>query len=260
MRTADSLLVCVLLLSACGQDPQRSATMQSYLEAVALQESGSLEAALSAYQRLLEDCDDRNIRAKAELGQAQIELAFESRDRALLQLRALPDQTDHRSLESVEEQINGIVTGFIETPFETELRAAAHAARLRAAELHGRRRRLELDVVQNLAERGQFGAALETLRGLETGRRADDRKDIAEMLVRLRQESDRSAELLLAEFESLREQQIVQAAALLDEQMPRFTGTRAHARLLEARLQIASKVPLEPPEDEDETPPDDQQP
>ena len=260
MRRVSGLVsLWTVLLAACGQDSERSPEMQEYLEAVELQNSGSLESALASYKHLLQQCDDRNIRAKAELGQAQIESAFESKDRALTQLREVTAQIDHRSLRAVQEQITGIVTGFMETPFEDEIRGAAQAARMRAVELDGQRRQVETGVARNLIERGQFGAAMEYLRELESGRLANDRRDIAEALASLRLESDRSAEQLLTEFESLGKQNLDQAAGLLDEQMPRFVGTRAHARLLEARLQIASTVPLKRSEPGNETPEDGQQ-
>ncbi|MFH0944280.1 MAG: hypothetical protein V2A76_03705 [Planctomycetota bacterium] len=244
MSIPRAFILGLLLVPSCGRGEDRSPEMESYLLAVEKQNSGSFESALSDYRALLKNCEDRTIRARAELGLAQIETAFEQRDRALKRLQELPKEVDRRTLHSVAEQIDGILHSFTGTPFETEVRGAALAARNAAEDRRREIKKVEKDVAVNLMDRGDFNAALEYLRQVESEQVPDDLRDIAELLAMVRLRSEARADEVLSKARKLAPTDPVRAAAILDEAVPKYVGTRAHARLLKERMALANQVPL----------------
>ena len=218
--------------------------MEAYLRAVEKQNSGSYKSALEEYRTLLKDCENRTIRARAELGLAQIETAFERKDRALERLQELPEEVDRRTLPSVEEQIDGILLEFTGTSFETEVRGVALAAR-NAAKDRGREiKEVKRGVAVSLMERGDFNAALEYLRQVESQQASADLRDIAELLAMVRLRSEEEADKILSRSRKVVSTDPARAAAILDEAVPKYVGTRAHARLLKERKVLAIQVPI----------------
>jgi len=237
---------------ACSRQPAAAPDTSALGEAVRLQEDHRFEDAMAAYERLLRSTEDREIRAKAELGVAVIQRALDRRDRALKSLEDLPAEVDHLALAAVEYQIRAVMTEFEGTSFAAEVRAAGLAALTHAAENAERHRGVQARAVAALVDRGEYTGALEYLRTLEAERAPTDRRDIAEMLVNVRLRSDEDADRVLESFHSRLESDPRGAVAFLDEEMARFRGTRAYARLLDARLRADSKLPASPPEEDEE--------
>ncbi len=237
------LALCAALLSACGSrglPPEERAALE---QAVALQQQGRFEEAMSIYRGLLRQSASREIQARAELGLARVQHGIEWRDLKLKELRELGEQGGERTLESIQHRVQIILDEFAETGFADEGHAAAAAALARAREKLHLSREIQAGAVQELIERGQFTGALDYLCGLESKRALSDRRDIADLLVRVRLRSEEDATRVLAEFRARREQDPEAAVLYLDAEMGRFRGTRPYATLLEARLQAGPRPP-----------------
>ncbi|MBI4880516.1 MAG: hypothetical protein HY812_12780 [Planctomycetes bacterium] len=237
------LALCALLLPACGARGLPPEDTAALARAVALQEQGDFEGAAAAYRSLLRISASREVQARAELGLARVEHGLEQRDLALNELLELAEQSGGRPLEWVERRIHGVSDDFAETAFAEEVRRAAAAAVNRAREKAEENREIQGGAVLALIDRGEFTGALEYLRELEGKRPLADRRDIAELLVRVRLRSDEDAARVLAEFRTRQEQDREAAVLFLDKELERFRGTRAYAGLLEAMLEAGPRPP-----------------
>jgi len=240
------LIAVCTLFPGCVEDPIPDHEIQAYEAALDLQASGDYDGARDAWRSLKSSARDHRVRAKVELGLAQVETALIRRDRALERLQDAPALVDTVTLAVVEDEISKIAEEFRGTPFERIIEdravAARQAARLRTADSQTH----EMQVVQALVDREEFAGALRQLRQIELNRNSPDNGDIVAALLSIRDHAEQAADRILDDF---RQRQSDPAAALtwLDTQLPRFRGTRAYARLFAARLEsIQSAPPTEP--------------
>lgn len=229
-------VIAVTALIGCGSERTPATEMATYRAAVRLQEQGSFDEALEGYRGLRAGTRDRRMRAKVDLAIAQIEMATARRDRAIRALEALPDQVAERPLAAIEAEIRGRVAEFDGTAFHSVMAdrevVTLQDARRRWTELRNR----DMQAADNLIERGEFAAALVYLRELEAHRPAGDREDIAVRLESVARGSAAAADRLLGETTPARPPGQI---STIEEAMPRFRGTDAYARLLEAKLDAA---------------------
>lgn len=236
MRHLTLALAAVLSLAGCTEEEQTDTDRDEWTAAVGLQNQGRFEEAAARYRALVRSTKNEGLAAKAELEIGRIEVALAGRDRALQRLAKLPAQLDVRQLPAVLSAIDVIVLEFEGTMFADEIADRAHAARLAARTRHEEQRSVERGAVDELLTRGEFTAALDLLRRIESKRTVHDRRDVAEMLAATRTSSEAAADAALAEFKLRAERDEGEAVAWIDRQMVPFRGTRAYARLLAARL------------------------
>ncbi|MFG0320697.1 MAG: hypothetical protein ACF8XB_25715 [Planctomycetota bacterium JB042] len=251
MRHLISALCTCLALAACADAPSETeADRAEWTAAVRLQDQGRLDDALARYRDLARTTESEALAAKAALEIGRIEVALVERDRALERLAALPGEVDVRLPADVEREIDAIADRFEETAFAEVVSDRAVAARQEVRRRHEERRALERGAVDELLARGEFSAALDLLRRVESKRTEDDRRDVAEMLASVRTASEAAADALLADLDSRAEADPAAAAAWLAERMGPFRGTRAYARLLSARLALRPPPAGETPAEE----------
>ncbi len=239
MRHLIAALSACLALAACADAPSETeADRAEWTAAVRLQDQGRLDDALARYRSLVRTTESEALAARAELEIGRIEVALVERDRALARLAALPGELDVRLPSDVEREIDSITTRFEETAFAELVADRAVAARQEVRRRHEEQRALERGAVDELVGRGEFAAALDLLRRLESKRTENDRRDVAEMLASVRTASETAADALLAALESRAEADPAAAATWIAERMEPFRGTRAYARLLSARLAL----------------------
>lgn len=231
------------LFAGCGSDPEVNPDRQAYLAAVELQNVGRYAEALDEYQRLGRGSDDREIRAKADLCAARIRVAFDRRDRAVARLGKLATMADRLPLDTIDEQISNILSGFQDTPFQQEVHDAGTAARLAAKERRNKIRELQTGALTELIERGEYSGALEYLRQVEAKRPATDRNDIPALLEQVRVASEADVERFLDRLGGEFKRDPEAALDRLEQQLNRFAGTTARRRLLQWRDERAGKAP-----------------
>jgi len=240
------LLLLLAFLSSCQEETESDLDRSNWTSAVSLQNRGEFDEALKTYREIARQTASDSLRSKAELEIGRVEVALIKRDRAIARLGRLSDQVDVRTLMAVERDIDSVVLDFQGTVFEDAIQDRAQGARTDARARHAKRRDVERGAVTNLVDRGEFAAALAALREIESGRRAQDRLDVAELLALVRTESESKADEILSAFEDRLGRSDDEAVAWLDEAMAPFRGTRAYARLLAARLASAPAVSEEP--------------
>lgn len=236
--------VCALLTS-CIDEPIPAAEVQAYESALRLQERGDYDEARDAWRALRAQARDHRVRAKVDLGLAQVETALLRRDRAIDRLLDAAALGNSVPMSTLEQEITAIEVEFRGTPFERLIEDRAVAARQSLKQRRDERQAHEMDVVATLLESQEFSAALAQLRVVELGRTGTKNDDIVAALLDVRARAESAADQVLAEFQERRADGPA-ALSWLDSQLPRFLGTRAYARLFAAHLAAASETPDQP--------------
>lgn len=238
-----ALLLLVGLGCGCSEGSEAERAFLRAAEAIEQRErAGAIGDAASEWRALADGAPTRELRARAEHGQARCDAALAARDHGRRLLEGLPDRVEGHSLTTLEAIAAEQAARFVGGPFEREFRELQDRVRERCKERWQELRGRQAAIVREIIGRGEFTAALDYLQQLERGRSPDDRSDIPLLLDELGAASDRAAEQLLTHVAELATTDAVAALAAIDEALPRFQGSSGSAKLARARVERAEAV------------------
>lgn len=238
-----ALLLLVGLGCACSEGSEAERAFLRAADAIEQRErAGAIGDAAREWRALADEAPTRELRARAENGQARCDAALAARDHGRRLIEGLPDRVEGHSLATLDAIAAEQAARFVGGPFEREFRELQDQVReqckARWQELRGR----QAAIVREIIGRGEFTAALDYLQQLERGRSPDDRSDIPLLLDELGAASDRAAEQLLAHVAELATTDPAAALAAIDEALPRFQGSSGSSKLARARIERAEAL------------------
>ncbi|MBK6941433.1 MAG: hypothetical protein IPH13_14740 [Planctomycetes bacterium] len=238
-----AVLLFVGLGFGCSEGTEAERAFVREADAIEQRErAGAIGDAATQWRALADDAPTRELRARAELGQARCDAALAARDHGRRLLEGLPDRVEGHSLATLDAIAAEQAARFVGGPFEREFRELQDRTRERCKarwqDLRGR----QAAIVREIIGRGEFTAALDYLQQLERGRSPDDRSDIPLLLDELGAASDRAAEEVLAQVAEIAATDPVAALTAIDEALPRFHGSSGASKLARSRVERAEAV------------------